>query len=139
MAATIEVEREQHRSEIVVKWRNQVLTATTTLTDMYQSLSQTIQKIEKQALKLKNKITDKSHKAKSASEVAPVLDEVIPESAEPSIINEDSYETKPMSLDEAAAQLDAEDDYFIVFRDSSNERVSAMYKRKDGNFGLIQP
>lgn len=136
---TIEVEREQHRSEIVVKWRNQVLTATTTVTDMYQSLSQTIQKIEKQALKLKNKVIDKSHKAKSASEVAPVLDEVVPEPKSPEIINEESYETKPMSLEEAATQLEAEDDYFLVFRESSNERVSVMYKRKDGNFGLIQP
>ena len=70
----IEVERGQHRSEIVVKWRNQVLTATTTVDDMYQSLSLTIDKIEKQALKLKNKIIDKSHRAKKASEVAPDLD-----------------------------------------------------------------
>jgi len=135
----IEVEREQHRSEIVVNWRNQVLTATTTVTDMYQSLSQTIQKIEKQALKLKNKITDKSHKAKSASEIAPVMDEVIPEPTGPEIISEDAYETKPMSVEEAAVELDADDDYFLVFRDSADESVAVMYKRKDGNFGLIQP
>ena len=135
----IEVEREQHRSEIVVKWRNQVLTATSTVTDMYHSLSQTIQKIEKQALKLKNKIIDKSHKAKSASEVAPVIDEVVPESSEPEIITEEAYETKPMSIEEAAAELEADDDYFLVFRDSADERVAVMYKRKDGNFGLIQP
>ncbi|NNE98069.1 MAG: HPF/RaiA family ribosome-associated protein, partial [Pyrinomonadaceae bacterium] len=135
----IEVEREQHRSEIIVKWRNQVLTATSTVKDMYQSLSQTIQKIEKQALRLKNKIIDKSHKAKPASEVAPVLEEVVPESSEPSIINEDSYETKPMSTEEAAIRLEEDGDYFLVFRDASNERVSVMYKRKDGNLGLIQP
>lgn len=135
----IEVEREQHRSEIVVKWRNQVLTATSTVKDMYQSLSQTIQKIEKQALRLKNKIIDKSHKAKPASEVAPVLDQVVPASSEPSIITENSSETKPMSTEEAAIQLEGDDDVFLVFRDSANERVSVIYKRKDGNFGLIQP
>lgn len=71
----IEVEKGLHRSEIVVKWRNQVLTAHTTIDDMYHSLSQTIDKIEKQALKLKDKIIDRSHKAKKASEVAPVLTE----------------------------------------------------------------
>jgi len=69
----IEVERGKHRSEIVVKWRNQVLTAQTTLDDMYQSLSHTIDKIEKQALRLKDKIIDKTHKAKKASEIAPVM------------------------------------------------------------------
>lgn len=67
----IEVERGLHRSEIVVKWWNQVLTATSTEEDMYVSLSQTISKIERQASKLKNKIIDKSHKAKKVSEVVP--------------------------------------------------------------------
>ena len=65
----IEVERGLHRSEIVVKWRNQVLTANSTEEDMYLSLSQSISKIEKQALRIKNKIIDKSHKAKSVSEI----------------------------------------------------------------------
>ena len=64
----IEVERGLHRSEIVVKWRNQVLPATSTEEDMYQSLSQTISKIEKQALRLKNKIIDKSHRAEKLGE-----------------------------------------------------------------------
>ena len=68
----IEVERGKHRSEIVVKWRNEVLTATTSVSDMYQSLSQTIGKIEKQALRLKNKITDKQHKAEKLGAVRPL-------------------------------------------------------------------
>lgn len=59
----IEVVRGQHRSEIIVKWRNQVLTATTTDNDMYLSLSGSIDKIEKQALKIKNKVIDRSHRA----------------------------------------------------------------------------
>ncbi|MEZ5307011.1 MAG: ribosome-associated translation inhibitor RaiA [Pyrinomonadaceae bacterium] len=63
----IEVEHEQHRSEIVVKWRNQVLTAVSTEPDMYLSLSQTIDKIEKQALRIKDKVIDKSHKAEKLS------------------------------------------------------------------------
>ena len=50
----MEVERGRHRSEIIVNWRRDVLTATTSITaDMYKSLAQTITKIEKQALKLK--------------------------------------------------------------------------------------
>src|SRR5687767_11885167 len=63
----IEVEKGRHRSEIIVKWRNDVLTANSSVSDMYQSLTQTIAKIEKQALKLKNKIIDKSHRAKKVS------------------------------------------------------------------------
>ncbi len=63
----IEVERGRHRSEAVVKWRNEVLNAQTVDDDMYQSISQTVDKIEKQARRLKEKIVDKSHKATKAS------------------------------------------------------------------------
>ena len=59
----IEVERGRHHSEIVVNWRNDVLTAATSDADMYNSLSLTIDKIEKQARKLTEKVIDKSHKA----------------------------------------------------------------------------
>ena len=66
---TIEVEHGEHRAEVVVKWRNQVLTATTVLPDMYLSISQSIDKIEKQALRIKNKVIDRSHKAVKLSEL----------------------------------------------------------------------
>ncbi|MBA2619603.1 MAG: ribosome-associated translation inhibitor RaiA [Acidobacteria bacterium] len=67
----IEVEHGKHRSEIIVKWHDHVLTATTSVLDMYQSLSQTIDKIEKQVLKLKSKITDKHQKAQKISTLTP--------------------------------------------------------------------
>jgi putative sigma-54 modulation protein len=66
----IEVERGRHRSEIIINWRNEVLTADSTNSDMYQSLTQTISKIEKQASRLKEKVIDRSHKATKAAIVA---------------------------------------------------------------------
>lgn len=63
----IEVERGRHRSEIVINWRNEALTAVSVDSDMYQSLSQSIDKIEKQARRLKDKVIDKSHRATKAS------------------------------------------------------------------------
>ena len=46
---------------------------------------------------------------------------------------------KPMSAEEAALELDASLHEFLVFHDSSSQRVSVLYKRKDGDFGLIAP
>ena len=66
----IEVERGMHNSEIVINWRNEVLTANTSISDMYQSLTQTIDKIATQAHRLKEKVIDKSHKATKAAELA---------------------------------------------------------------------
>lgn len=63
----IEVERGRHRSEIVINWRNEILTANSSISDMYLSLSQTIDKIETQARRLKDKVIDKSHRATKAA------------------------------------------------------------------------
>ena len=46
---------------------------------------------------------------------------------------------KPMSIEEAGLRLDASRQEFLVFRDSSNERISIVYRRGDGDFGLIVP
>jgi len=135
----IEVERGKHRSEIIVKWRNDILMANTSVSDMYQSLSQTIAKIEKQALKLKKKVIDKSHKAIKVSTITPPEVEVKPAPALPKIVSARKYAVKPLTDEEAAMQLEAEVNQFLVFRNAENQRVSVIYKRKDGNYGLIEP
>jgi putative sigma-54 modulation protein len=64
---TIEVERGRHQAEVLINWRNEALKGEASSADMYQSLSQAIDKIEKQARKLKDKVIDKSHKATKAA------------------------------------------------------------------------
>ena len=135
----IEVERGRHRSEIIVKWRNDVLTANSIQPDMYQSLTQTIGKIEKQALKFKNKVIDKAHRAKKPVEVAPKTEEVEPAPTTKRIISARTYSVKPLTAEEAAMHLEDEENQFIVFRDADSEKISVLYKRRDGNYGLIQP
>jgi putative sigma-54 modulation protein len=44
-----------------------------------------------------------------------------------------------MTAEEAVMRLDDQENQFLVFRNAENERISVIYKRKDGNFGLIQP
>jgi len=135
----IEVEKNRNRSEIVVKWRKEVLTANTTDDDMYKSLTQTIGKIEKQALKLKSKITDKQHKVKKVSTIVPKTDEVAPAPPAPRIVVSNTYAVKPMTADEAVLTLNDEENQFLVFRNADDEQVSVIYKRSDGNYGLIKP
>ncbi|MBK9216104.1 MAG: ribosome-associated translation inhibitor RaiA [Chloracidobacterium sp.] len=134
----IEVERGRHRSEIVINWRNEVLTATSSIADMYQSLSQTIGKIEKQARRLKDKVIDKSHKAKRTAVVSSA-----PEVAEKAargrrIVEMPGLAAKPMSAEEAALHLDGSDAPAVLFRDSSDGRIAVVFRRKDKNFGLIR-
>jgi len=57
----------------------------------------------------------------------------------PRIIQTSSLAIRPMSIEEAALRLDDSKNEFIVFRDIDNEKVSVIYKRQDGNLGLISP
>lgn len=138
----IEVEKGRHRAEIIVKWRDQVFTANSTVSDMYQALTQTIDKIHKQVSKLKDKITDKHQKARKVTTVSTPADEAVPVengNGGGSIIKVKRYAVKPMTQEEAALKIDDNENQFVMFRDSENEKISVIYKRKDGNFGLIQP
>lgn len=135
----IEVEKGRHRSEIIVNWRNEVLTATSSLSDMYQSLSQTITKIEKQALRIKDKVIDKSHKAQKTGTIAPDNTEVAPAPPAPRIIRSRRYSIKPMAEEEAALLLSQDENSFLVFRNADTQKIAVIYKRKDRNYGLIEP
>jgi putative sigma-54 modulation protein len=134
----IEVERGRHRSEVVINWRNEALTATSSNADMYQSLTQTIGKIEKQARKLKDKVIDKSHKAKKAAVVAAPLEIAEKVARGPRIIEMRGVAAKPMSPEEAALHLDGGKQPVVLFRDSSDGRVSVIFRRGDNNYGLIR-
>jgi putative sigma-54 modulation protein len=65
--------------------------------------------------------------------------EIQPVPATPKIVNTSNYPVKPMTEEEAVLRLDEEENQFLVFRNAENERFSVIYKRKDGNYGLIQP
>lgn len=61
------------------------------------------------------------------------------EARPPRIIAARRYAVKPMTPEEAMMRLEDEADQFLVFRDSDTERIGVLYKRKDGNYGLIEP
>jgi putative sigma-54 modulation protein len=107
---------------------------------MYLALTRAIAKIERQALKLKKKIIDRKQGARRASAVAPSPDGNVEASPRPPrIINARRYAVKPMTAEEAALRLSEDPDQFVVFRDADTDRLGVLYKRADGNFGLIEP
>jgi putative sigma-54 modulation protein len=55
------------------------------------------------------------------------------------VVQSRRFVAKPMTVDEAVLQVDASDDGLLVFRDSDTARLSVLYRRKDGNLGLIEP
>src|SRR5258707_6557632 len=134
------VEKNRQTGEVIVHWLDHTLKAADTNADMYMALTRAIGKIEKQALKLKKKIIDRKQGARPTAAVAPEPDghlEATPRP--PRIIAARRYAVKPMTAEEAALRLSRESDQFLVFRDADTERLGVIYKRKDGNYGLIEP
>jgi putative sigma-54 modulation protein len=136
----LEVEKNRQIGEIIVHWREHTLTATDTNADMYMALTRAVDKIEKQAVKRKKRIIDRKQHARKTSAVAPSPDGQLEATPPPvRIIPARRYSVKPMTAEEAALDLTDKTDQFVVFRDSDTNRLGVLYKRRDGNFGLIEP
>ena len=59
---------------------------------------------------------------------------------QPKVIRTQKIAVKPMSIDEAAMQMGlSNDDEFLAFLNSETEQMNVMYRRRDGNYGLIEP
>jgi putative sigma-54 modulation protein len=106
--------------------------------DMHLAIDSCIEKIEKQLKKQKEKIRD--HKPKSirhAEEKIAIGDEE-EETTASKVAETRKIVLKPMSLDEAVMEMEGSNTRFIIYRDSSSENVSLVYRRDDGNYALIE-
>jgi putative sigma-54 modulation protein len=59
--------------------------------------------------------------------------------SEPTVIHSEKYPVKPMFIDEAVLQIEMSSKQFLVFLNAKTERVNVIYRRKNGDFGLIEP
>jgi putative sigma-54 modulation protein len=139
------VEKHRHMAEIQVKSRTAVLSGTEETEDLYASISEVADKLERQALRHKEKVTGrKRREGVRAADAAVVLDggngEAAPaESPGTRIIRSERYRLKPFTPEDAVLELDATGEDLLVYRDSDTYRVNVVFRRKDGNFDLVDP
>jgi putative sigma-54 modulation protein len=94
-------------------------------------------KIEHQAQKLKSRWTEGKRQRKGNRAVpAAAAPEAAPARR---VIRSTRYAVKPMSIDEAVQRLEAVPETFVVFRNADTDAISVIFRRKDGNLGLIEP
>jgi len=130
---TLSVEKYRHRAEVLLKVDGLLVQAESITGEMYSSIDEVADKLERQIKKYKEKIA--SHrKGKNKQEEPPKT-----EKTTPLIIKKKAFDIKPMGIEEAAMQMDLLDKIFFVFTNSSSGDINVLYKRKDGNLGLIEP
>jgi len=116
------------------------LRARETSTDMYASIDLVADKLERQVKRYRERRTRKGaqhiavHHAAAPADAARLPDE---ESAV--IVKSKQFNMKPMAAEEAMLQLELIGHDFFVFVNAESEDVNVIYKRRDGNYGLIEP
>ena len=109
-----------------------------TTDDMYASIDAVIDKLERQIRKNKTKLGKRIYQ----EGVIPdnfLIDENIEEESNYKIMKSKRFAIKPMSVEEAILQMNLLGHTFFVFSNGDTEEVNVVYKRKDGNYGLIEP
>ncbi len=139
------VSKERHVAEITLKADHVTMFAEDTTHDLYSAIDLAVDKLEHQAQRLHER--RRHHKGGTnargldASQVTTSVlaaDRRGPGGA-PEVIRTQRVPAKPMSVEEAVAQLAASTDEFLVFTNASSERLAVLYRRRDGNYGLIEP
>jgi putative sigma-54 modulation protein len=142
---TLEVQKYRHIAEVMIRANGFIINGEDETGDMYSSIDNVIDKIERQLVKHKGRVVGRKqrsyHRERSSEilEAEELLWEPEEGEAERRVIHTERFVAKPMSVEEAVMQMDLLKRDFMVFRNAQNEQVNVLYKRRDGNFGLIQP
>ena len=138
---TLSVEKNRQIVEATLQASRALIRAEEETDDMYTSIDKVADKLERQIQKYKEKYFQKPH---PGSERKGLINEgVNVEDSESDkiakIVKTKRFAIKPMSVEEAAMQMDLLGHNFFVFANDNTNKVNVLYKRKDGNFGLIEP
>ena len=136
------VEKIRHSAEVTITAKGMVIKAAEETNDMYASIDAVSDKIERQLRRFKERI--KAHKPSPDTRERLVQKSIveaqnIEDSSEPVVIKTKSFSMKPMSVEEAVMQMELLHKDFLVYTEASTENINVVYRRKDGNYGLIAP
>ncbi len=144
MSAEVELQVEKnpsiqngHVAEVTVYTKGHVIRAREASSDMYAAIDLVSEKLERQVRKYKTKIIDRHTKAAPIAEITAALSEE--SEREPEIVKTKVLEVKPMSAEEAILQLELLGHDFFVFSSAETEEINVLYRRTDGDYGLIEP
>ncbi|MFC1841311.1 ribosome hibernation-promoting factor, HPF/YfiA family [Thermodesulfobacteriota bacterium] len=130
------VEKFRRIADVNLNVNGTVIKAEEETEDMYSSIDQVMDKIEKQVKRFRDKKIKRRPESSRRLEDSDEYGDSMPD--EPSIEVE-KLVAKPMDPEEAAMQFSMLQQDFLVFRNSRSNKINVIYKRKDGNFGLIEP
>jgi putative sigma-54 modulation protein len=133
---TMSVEKDRKKIEVTIPMKKNIIRSEQVSNDMYVSIGLVEEVIERQLKKYKNKIVDKKQDATGFKKeyVEKDYDE-----EDVNIIRTKRFEVKPMYPEDACVQMELLGHNFFVFMNADTDKVSVVYKRKDGQYGMLEP
>ena len=150
---TIEIAEEQRRTEGVVHRvqatlvgeHGVLLRADQRAAELYAAVDEVADTLQRQIKRYKEKHWRRGKLRRQGGEIVEAAPEVangaaaVAEEQRPRIMRTKEFEVKPMFSDEAVEQMELLGHNFFVFRDAETSRINVLYRREDGNYGLIVP
>lgn len=139
----LEVQKFRQIAELVLLCGNHIsIEATETSEDLYASIDKVVDKVARQMRKYKTKM--QNHRPRRASlqhiDEHVLAHDLHEEHGSARVVHTEKFAVKPMFVDEAVLQLEMNDhNQFLVFLNADTEKVNVVYRRKRGDYGLIQP
>lgn len=153
----MDIQKLDHRVEIILKAGNIKISSKASTTDMYVSIDQAVHKLETQILRYKSKLQD--HHAKGHAVLNMAVNVLTPQEIEEDLSFDEELgkdldfnrfkphrvvkqETRPLKIltyDEAVMKMELSGDMFMIFKNEADQKLKIIYRRKDENYGVIEP
>ena len=137
----LSVEKFRHIADVTLSLNGTRIKAVEETDDMYSAIDQVMDKVENQVKKHIGKIRRHRGEGVKAGEkaLAEALEESVEMSPDDFSIEVEKMVAKPMDPEEAAMQLMLLPQDFLVFRNAKSREINVIYRKGDGNLGLIEP
>lgn len=135
---TMTVERNRHIVEVTIVHNGMVFRAEVSNDDMYTAIDKTVDILEGQMRKNKTRLEKKLHENAFKSDTK-LPGDIMEEEQEFKVVRTKRFAIKPMAVEEAILQMNLVGHEFFVFSNADTKEVNVVYKRKNGNYGLIEP
>ena len=140
----LEEEKERKNTEIILYLKRNRVIAKESSPDIYASIDNATESIKKQLRRLRGRVSSRRRKAMFSKLMRPVTrfgapEEIIYPEDQGQIYKSNLFASKPMLPEEAKLELDLSGRVFITFKNADTGEVNVLYKRQDGNYGIIEP
>ena len=132
----VKVKNHEQRVEITIPLKAYILRSEESKDDFYAAVDKTVDKLERQIRKNKTRIMSKQGKTNRDFVISEFEKEDL--SDERKILKRKKVEVKPMNEEEAILQMELLGHQFYMYKDSDTDLVNVVYKRTDGNYGVIE-